>query len=218
MFGGAGGASGGSTPTTRVSVTSDDHSNSLIVSAPEDLMALVEEVVKQVDVAVQDVTMVKVFKLKNADAGEMADLLTNLFPDDTNPNGASSQQFQFPFGGFGQRGGAAGRGGTAGRGTSAASSDRMQKLGRVVAVPDRRTASIVVSASNVLMPEIEKMIKDLDLNPAKKMKVFAVNLENADPQDVMQILQDLIPANTSSGSRSSTTSTQTSPLVNRSTT
>ena len=196
LFGGGGGDSSGSTPTTRVSAVADDHSNSLIVSAPDDLMALVEDVVKQVDVAVQDVTQVKVFKLKNADAVEMADLLTNLFPDDTNPNGASSQQFTFGGFGGGRGGFGGGRGATGGRGAAGAagSTDRMSKLGKVVAVPDRRTASVVVSASNILMPEIEKMVQNLDENPAKKMKVFAFSLENADPQDILQNLQEMYPA------------------------
>ncbi len=226
MFGGAGGGgdSAGSTPTTRVSAVSDDHSNSVIVSAPDDLMALVEDVIKQVDVEVQDITEVKVFKLKNADAMETADLLYNLFPDDSNPNSASSQQFTFGgFGGLGGRGGGAtgGRGATGARGAgTGSSSDRMQKLGRVVAVPDRRTASIVVSAAKQLMPAIEKMIQELDGNPAKKTHLFTFSLQNADPQDILPILQDLVPMSTTSGGgrSGSSSTTQSNPLLTRQTT
>ena len=164
---------------------------------------------------VDDVAAVKVFHLKNSDPGETADLLSNLFPDDTNQSDASRQlQFGgrggFPFP-FGIRGG--------GNASSDDPSNRMKKLGRVIAVPDRRTQSLVVTASKDLMPQIEEMIKELDENPANKMRVHIVTLENADPQDVASALQDLFPASTSSrnGSANSSLNTQ-NPLTQRSTT
>lgn len=219
MFGGAGGGgapSTGSTPTTRVSAVADDHSNSLIVSAPDDLLELVRQVVKQVDVSVQDLTAVTVFKLKNADPVEMADLLTNLFPDENNTGNATGPQFMFGGFGGGGRGGNAARGGGRG-GASGTTSDRLQKLARVVAVPDRRTGSVVVTASKDLMDNIKAMVEDLDSNSARKMKIFTFDLKNADPQEIQTLLQEVIPMSTASG-RSANTTTTTSALQQRATT
>ena len=215
LLGGGGNNANGQTPTTRVAAVADEHSNSLVVSAPEDLIPTIDELTQQVDHPVDDVAMVKVFHLKNSDPGETADLLSSLFPDDTNQSDASRQiQFGgrggFPFP-FGLRGGNT---------SSSDPSDRMKRMGRVIAVPDRRTQSVVVTASKDLMPQIEDMIKDLDDNPANKMHIHIVTLKDADPQDVASALQDLFPASTTSsrsGSANSSLNTQ-NPLTQRSTT
>src|SRR5579863_6614045 len=108
LLGGPGGDNGqGSTPQSRVSAVSDDHSNSLIVSAPEDLIPIIKDLVKQLDQPVEDITMVQVFHLKNADCTEMANMLATLFPDPSGTD-ATPGQVQFGRGGGGARGGAAG--------------------------------------------------------------------------------------------------------------
>ncbi|MDB6066292.1 MAG: gspD 1 [Pedosphaera sp.] len=216
MFGGGAADNTGQTPVTKVAAVSDDHSNSVIVSAPDDLIETIKELVEQVDVAVQDVTAVEVFHLQHADPTEMADLLSNLFPDDNNASSASSQPFQ-----FGGRGGFPGFPGGGNRGgaatTASDNSDRMKKMGRVLAVPDRRTSSLVVSASKDLMPQIGDMIKSLDADNSRIQHVYSYSLKNADPMDVQQVLTDLFPASTSSKNSSSTSLTD-NPLKNRSTT
>jgi type II secretory pathway component GspD/PulD (secretin) len=215
LLGGGGNNANGQTPATRVAAVADEHSNSLVVSAPEDLILTIDELVKQVDNPVDDVAAVKVFHLKNADPGETADLLSSLFPDDTNQSDASRQlQFGgrggFPFP-FGIRGG--------GNASSDDPSTRMKKLGRVIAVPDRRTQSLVVTASKDLMPQIEEMIKELDENPANKMHIHIVTLKDADPQDVASALQDLFPTSTTSRNASANSSLNNqNPLTQRSST
>jgi general secretion pathway protein D len=217
-FPGGGGDGGGAdsgnghTPSTRVSAVADDHSNSLVVSAPEDLIPTIDELVKSVDVVVEDATEVRVFHLKNADPSEMSDLLSNLFPDESNSTDATRSQPRFGFG-FGPFGG--GQGGNNNNNT-ANSSERMKKIGRVISVPDRRTASVVVSAAKQLMPEIAAMVEQLDTNPAKKQKVFVYSLQNADVQDVQQVLQDLFQTSNNSRSGSSANSSQNNPLTTRS--
>lgn len=78
----------------------------------------------------------------------------------------------------------------------------MKKKGRVIAVADRRTGSIVVSAAKDMMTQIEAMVHQLDSNPARKQKVFVYSLENADVQDVSQVLQELFQSSTTANSRS----------------
>jgi type II secretory pathway component GspD/PulD (secretin) len=197
--GGGGRGSTASGPVnTRVIAVADEQSNSLIVSVPDDVLPMVEDLINKLDQRIADVTELKVFTLKNADPQEMADLLASLFPDETSNNNSNNAQQQFRFGGpfqFGPGGG--GRGG--GRGNAgAAQSERMKKMGKVVAVADARTSSLIVSAASELMPQIEKMIEQLDSSSARKQNVYVYSLENADPQQMYEILQEMFQRTTTS--------------------
>lgn len=208
--GGASGSSGGRPGASRVIASADEFSNSLIVSAPDDVMPTIEEMVSKVDAPVQDITEVRVFKLKNSDPGEMADLLANLFPDDSRSTDSNNrQQFRFGGGGFG------GFGGGGNRNAAANESDRSKKKGRVLAVADSRTSSIVVSAAHDLMVQIAPMIEQLDGNPAKRQKVYVYSLENADVKEVEQVLRGMFERTTTQNNRNN--SQQESVLTTRST-
>jgi hypothetical protein len=181
--GGGGGAAGAA--AAKVTAVGDDRSNSLVVSAPADLLATIETMVKEIDQEVSDVTELRVFRLKNADPSEVADQLATLFPDPTTTTGANQNNVPFfmrggPFGG-------GGRGATA----TGANSERAKKMGRVLAVPDPRTSSLIITASKTLMPQIADMIAELDADKGRKEVVGYYDLQNADPQDVFNNLQDL---------------------------
>jgi len=197
--GGAGGGGRGGTSSSgagnraaasKVVAVADEHSNSVVVNAPEDAMPSIEELIRSVDTNVQDITELRVFRLEFADPTEMADVLSGLFPDDTNSrSGNNANNRGQRFGGFGIFGGM-NRGGGGG-GASGNSSDRTLKKGKVTAVPDARTSSIIVSADRTLMPQIAEMVKQLDANPARKQQVFVYSLDNADPQQVQTVLRGL---------------------------
>lgn len=199
MFGGGGAEGGGNTSgrpgASKVVATYDDRSNSLVVSAPEDLMPTIEDLVNSVDTNVEDVTEIRVFALQYSDPQEMADLLANLFPDDTN----SRNSGRGGFGGFFR--GPPGFGGEGGASTSA--SDRMKKQTRVLAVPDLRTSSVVVTAARDTMEQIARMIEQLDSNPAKKQKVFVIEMKNGDVQNAEEVVRNLFEGQ-NSRNRSST--------------
>jgi len=211
--GGPGGQSannGANAAGTKVNAAADEVSNSLIVSASTELMATISDMVEQLDQPVTDVTELRVFHLLNADPTELADQLSTLFPDDTTSNNQNQRgggRFRF-FGGPNSN--------------QNTTSDREKKKGRVLAVPDPRTSSLVVSAAADLMPQIAEMVERLDANPAKKEVVRVYDLRNADPQDVNQILQDLfqrsgnIRANNNNNARTSLLG-QGNPLVQRAT-
>src|SRR5205807_2205954 len=100
-----------------------------------------------------------------------------LFPDDTKSSDPNQNQMGFRFvpGGFGGFGrGAGARGGSTTASTD--TSERMKKKSRVMAVPDQRTSSIIVSAAHEMMPEIVEMVAQLDSSPARKQKVFVFDL------------------------------------------
>ncbi len=210
-----GGAASGSSGSSRVSAprvvaVADERSNSLVVSAPVEQMSLVEELVQQVDTNVEDITELRVFRLKNADPQEMADVLASLFPDPTTSNNQSSRGGQLRFGGgpFGGFGG--------GRQQSNDMSSRLQQQSKVTAVPDPRTGSIVVSASRDLMDQIGQMIAQLDADPAKKQKVFVYSVENTDPTAVEEILRGLFEGQNSRnrGNNARSTTRQTGNQLN----
>ena len=163
----------------------DERSNSLIVAAADDAIPTIEKLVKEIDVPVDDITELRVFPLVNSNPQEMADLLAELFPDETTQG--SNQQVQFRGGG---RGGFGGFGGI-NRGGQNQQSERTKKKGKVIAVAEPRTSSIIVSAASELMPQIDAMIRQIDSSKRGKQKVYVYSLENADAQQVTQVLQEM---------------------------
>ncbi len=198
MFGGRGmGGQQGSAATgqseaknaaSKVNAVADERTNSLIVSAPEEIMNLIKEIVDKIDNEAENITLVRTFRLTNADPVEMVSLLTEVFPDTTTSSDNSRSSMMF-----------GGRGGMnfGNRGATSATSTRKQQQGKVTAVADQRTCSLVVSASRDLMPEIEAMIKELDGSPGKKQKVYYFQLSNADPDEVKEILQGMFTSSMS---------------------
>src|SRR6266516_4491761 len=201
------GTSEARTAASRVVAVADERSNSLVVSAPDEFIPTIEQLVKELDVSVSDITELRVSHLQNANAVEMADMFSQLFPDETKTGNDQQQNGGFRF--F--------RGGPFGGGiqnnSQASTSDRMKKKGRVLAVADERTSSIIVSAAHELMPQIEEMVAQLDASPAKKQKVYIYSLENADAQQVQQVLQDMFQRNNTTMNRNN--ANQNSALMNR---
>jgi type II secretory pathway component GspD/PulD (secretin) len=216
QFGGFGGPGGGNNAessgssgrpgASKVVATADERSNSLVVSAPDDLMPTIEQLITAVDMNVEDITEIRVFRLQHADPQETATLLASLFPD---PTAAQGNQ-RGGFGGF-FRGGQFGQGGNA----QGDQSDRMKKQSKVLAVADNRTRSVVVTAARDTMEQIGKMVEQLDNDPARKQQVFVFEVQNTDPEAVQQALQDLFSGQrTSTANRNRTTTGQAGSQLN----
>ena len=129
-----------------------------------------------------------------------------LFPDDTKSNEQQNQGFRFGGGGFGRFG----RNATA----ETTTGSRATKKGRVIAVADQRTSSVIVSAAGELMPEIAGIIAQLDSSSNKKQKVYIYPIENADVTQVEQAVRDMFERNNVQANRNN--QNQTSALENRS--
>lgn len=187
--------------SSRVVAVADEYTNSLVVSAPDEVMPTIEEIVSQLDSNIADVTEVRVFRLEHADAAELADLINQLYYD-TSTSSTSS------------RGGARGPGAFFGRGGAQNNTQRSQRSllqARVMAVGDPRTNSLLVSAARETMMTIAEMIGRLDASSDKKQKVFVVPLEHADVDNVADVLRGMFETGTTSrtGARRSTTGTST---------
>ncbi len=197
--------------SVQTTMTANEAGNSLVITDTQANIRRVAEIIQAIDMGAEDATDVHVFRLQYSDPTEMADLLTSLFPDETRSSSQSGGQgggFSRFFSRFGGPPGMASS-------SSGGQTQRVKKRARVLAVPDPRTASLVVTASKDLMPQIQDVVKELDANPARKQSVHVYQLQNADAEEVQQVLQEMFERNTTSNNRRQN---QTSTLSSRRTT
>ncbi len=206
MFSG-GGPGGGRTGTSSVQrqssqvvAVADERSNSVIVIASTNIHNEIQALITQIDANVDDVTEVRVFALKNADPTEMSEVLNQLFSQQQS-NNQQSPGFRVPFF-FG--------GGRGGGNQQALRSDQ-----RVVAVPDPRSTSIIVSAPRQMMNQIAQMVQQLDGNTGKRQQVYTYTLEHADVNNVQDVLRAMFEGQNSRSSRNQTQNNNTSALNQR---
>ena len=208
-------------------IIANEAGNSIAVTDTQANIRHLVEIIKAIDSSAEDVAEIRVFHLKHHDPVEISTLLNGLFSGQGTAAGVQAPfRLGGPgfggFGGFGFGGGGgfggAGMGGGRGAGGAATGAtaanpqaDRIKKRAQVVAVADPRTSSVVVTASKDMIGQIGQMIEQLDQDSPKVARVSVIHLENADPQQVQQVLQDMFQSSTST--RSATT--QNSPLMNR---
>ena len=208
---GGSGSSAALAAASRVVAISEERTNSLVVSAPSDVLPTIEQLVKEMDRTIEDVTEIEVFKLQNADAYEMAEVLTNLFSDEAE---IESSRGGYRFGSYGRSSSSSSRSRS---GSSGNSSERMLQQKKVVAVADPRTNSVIVSATAELMKQIALMVERLDNNKAKRQKVYTYSLQNADVEGVSEILRNMFEQQNGNfnSTRNRSSSGQQNPLDNR---
>ncbi len=208
---GGSGSSAALAAASRVVAISEERTNSLVVSAPSDVLPTIEQLVKEMDRTIEDVTEIEVFKLQNADAYEMAEVLTNLFSD---KDEIESSRGGYRFGSYGRSSSSSSRSRS---GSSGNSSERMLQQKKVVAVADPRTNSVIVSATAELMKQIALMVERLDGNKAKRQKVYTYSLQNADVEGVSEILRNMFEQQNGNfnSTRNRSSSNQQNPLDNR---
>ena len=208
---GGSGSSAALAAASRVVAISEERTNSLVVSAPSDVIPTIEQLVKEMDRTIEDVTEIQVFKLENADAYEMAEVLTNLFSD---KDEIESSRGGYRFGSYGRSSSSSSRSRS---GSSGNSSERMLQQKKVLAVADPRTNSVIVSATAELMVQITLMVERLDGNKAKQQKVYTYSLQNADVEGVSEILRNMFEQQNGNfnSTRNRSSSNQQNPLDNR---
>jgi len=178
---------------SRVVAVADERANALVVSAPEEYMPTIDQLVSEIDQNVDDITELRVFPLKHADAFEMSQILSDLFDPNSQNNNQSRGGFRFgrsPFGGgFGSSRGSSNNNNN--------DSSRAQAMTTVTAVADPRTNALIVTAAANLMDQIERMIEQLDSDSSKKQKVYVYSLDNADVDNVATILRGMFESQSS---------------------
>jgi general secretion pathway protein D len=182
---------------SRVVAVSDERSNSLIVSAPEELIPTIEELVAKVDTNIADITEVRIFRLENSDAMELASLVSTLYAEDTTQtSGQSARQQGFRPGP--QRAAT----------TEPQRSQRALMQARVVVVGDPRTNSLLVNAGRETMMQIAELVGRLDSGSDRKQRVYVHPLDHADVENVAGILRGMFESQTT-GTRTTARGQQT---------
>jgi general secretion pathway protein D len=208
--------------STQTAMTANESGNSIVITDTQCNIRRVAEIIKAIDTGAEDVTVVRIFHLKNANPTETVDLLSNLFPDESRSGSGGGSQAPMQFGGFGgfrrMFGGGGGGPFGGGGGNNAGGSGqnaRIKKRARVIAVADSRTSSLIVTASKDLMDQIEQVVTDLDGSQANLKTVSLFKLDSAEPNDVLQVMQDIFNKNTTQTSRNNRN--QNDALTTRST-
>jgi general secretion pathway protein D len=192
-------------------IASNAGSNTIIITDSSANIRRIAEIIASLNQHTASSTDIKIFQLQYASATTAAKLINDVFKtDDTTSGGAAAAQ-GFRFGRFGGGGGGfpgmpGGGGAAAGGGTP--SDEGMRKSGKVLASADDRTNTLVVSGPKDLLPTIERVVKEIDSNPAETNTVFVYALRNGQAQHLQDVLNTLFGTANASGART-TSSTNT---------
>jgi len=208
----------------QTTMSANEAGNSIMMTDTQANIHKVAEIIRAIDMGAEDFVEVRVLHLTNSSPVEMAELLSNLFPDDSKAGNSSGTQSPFAgrlgrfFGGGG--GGFPGfgggtPGGSSGSGGNSANSQnqRIKKRNRVIAVPDQRTTSIIVSANRDLMEQIADVVGELDADAHGKPTVTVFKPQNVDVQEALTVLQDVFPSTSTGNNRNN--QNQNNALQNR---
>ena len=170
-----------------VKAVADENTNSLIVSASQPNLVVIRRLVAELDTQRFSEPETRVFSLQHGDATEIANELNQAF------SSAARNIFTGSgFGGFGS-----------GRGRRFFEEQQQQQRGQsgegvlglpeLVAVPDARTNSVMVTTTAQQMDAVGKLIEQLDRDIAdfaEDTRIFT--LEHADAANVSAVLNELL--------------------------
>jgi type II secretory pathway component GspD/PulD (secretin) len=217
--------------SAQATIVANEAGNSIVVTDTQANIRHLAQIIKAVDDSAEAETEIRVFPLKHANPNDVASELASVFPSSSS---GSQSPIQFgrgaATGGRGGFGGGAGggRGGfgggpgamfaamMGGGGTANSSQQRIQKATQVSAVADSRIQAVIVTAPKDLMTEIANMMTELDVASDRDQNVTVVPLQNGDPQQVAQVLQNMF-GSSSSSSRSGSSANSALQQRNQST-
>jgi len=206
----------------QATIVANQAGNSIVITDTQENIRHLIEIIAAVDSSAAGETEIRVFPLKFANPNDVATELGQIFPS----GGSGGSQLPIRFGGGpggfgggfgGGPGGFFARMAAANAGGGNSDNNRAQKQSQVTAVADSRTQAVIVTASKDLMDQIAGMMDQLDVPSSRDQKVHVVHIDNADSEELLQVLQSTFPQSTTSGSRSSSSSQQTeqSALIQR---
>jgi len=171
---------------TGTDVASNASSNTLIITGTEATVRRIAEIIKAIDVHMSEVSQVKVFQLKYANATSAARLILDIFKEDQ--SSTSGPTF---FGGFGRRRSFVFPGGPAPGGGQENAEEKGARNVKVMASADERTNTLVVSAAPDVLKVIEGVVKDIDSNPAEQRAVFIYHVKNGNAKNMEAVLNSI---------------------------
>ena len=175
-----------------IGLTPDVRTNTIIVTAPRESMELIERMVADLDSSSTGSKKIEVFKLTNADADAMAEILTDLFQ----LRQQGSLYVLKPREGGGVDQGAVGEGPLPGGGAEdifgtelTLVPDERQALSITV---DSRTNSIIVSGTPRYLELVSEVIDELDAEDTNQRETLVYNLRNAQATEVARVVSEFV--------------------------
>jgi len=179
-----------------INLTPDVRTNTIIVSAPRDSMEMIERMIRDLDASTVGAQNIRVFRLTNADAEGMAEILKALFSLEQRgdllvlkPREPSAAPGEGGAGGAdGPASGGAAPQGLAGVELSAVPDER-QQLSITV---DSRTNSLLVSATPTYLDLVAQVVKELDAQEANERETNIYRLKNAVAAEVARVVSTFV--------------------------
>jgi general secretion pathway protein D len=176
-------------------MSANESSNSIIMTDTLTNIRRIAQIIQAIDTSVLGISTIHIYPLQFADSKELATVVTQLFsPTSTQGGGRGGRGGGGggggnPFGGF--FGGPGGPGGGGGGQPAAPQSEAKQAESRVVAVADEQSNSLVVSASDSLIPMITDVVLKLDTSGAEVSETRIFRLLHADSVELATIITTL---------------------------
>ncbi|MHC4354600.1 MAG: secretin N-terminal domain-containing protein, partial [Planctomycetota bacterium] len=187
-----------------VTAAADTQTNSVVVAGPENLLNVVEDVIKTLDRRDSEAADVRVFQLRYADAMNTAQMINDLFGDDAQSSGSQGGMNFMRGGPGGMFGG--------GRGGQGNQQQETSSILTVSAAADSRTNSVVVTGPAETLDVVADMIKNVDTQLATLADVKVYHLEYADAQDTAELINEVF-GESSSSSRTTSSSGQQNQAI-----
>jgi general secretion pathway protein D len=201
----------------QATIVANEAGNAIVITDTQANIRHLTEIIKAVDSSAEGETEIRVFHLQYASPDDVASELGQIFPSGNSSSGAQTP-IRFNGGGGGPGGFFARMMAANAGGNNNSQNSRAQKQSQVVAVSDPRTQSVIVTASKDLMEQIGGMMEQLDVPSTRDQKVYVFHMNNGDPQQALQVLQNMFQTSSTSrggGSGSSSSSSQNSALMQR---
>ncbi len=187
MFRGDRGHGSSSSPQPRalasemVRITADTRTNAVIVSATEENMKIIEDLIVRLDDKSAAVIKLKLYALRYADATSAAQVISEVFAEEarrtTTSSRTSDRGSRNPWMRW--------------MGAQQAQTEEIGAAKEVRAVADIRTNSVLVAASEENLKLIDNLMLELDRQVNDFLEVKIYKLENADPVQMATVLQSL---------------------------
>lgn len=170
-----------------VLITPDARMNSLIVSGPVDYMGLIEQIITRLDASSPQKAKIKVFMLVNADARQMAELLTQLFKMSATPSSGSLRSVQYTL----VRPSTRPDGSTVEESMASATVGTAEQNALTVTI-DPRTNSLLIGGTEHYVLLVSQIIESLDASPANERKTEVIRLKNSVAADVATAIRTFL--------------------------
>jgi type II secretion system protein D len=151
----------------RVIASSDDRTNTLVVTAPQETLKVIDNLVKLLDASPSASKNMRVYQLQYADASAAVKLIQSVYP--TQPPVSTS--------------GAAPK--------TPLSAEEIHRNLAINAAADDRTNTLVVNAPPDVLQVIDGIVKQLDSNPSSEETFFIYRLKNAQAVNLEIVLNQM---------------------------